>query len=274
MNAPGRLIVNADDWGRDRVTTDRTMDCALSGSVSSVSAMVFMEDSKRAAEIARERRLDAGLHLNFTTPFSGPTCTAETRRHLEKASSWLRRYRLAQAIFHPMLTKSFQYLIAAQWDEFHRLYGYEPVRIDGHHHMHLCANVLLGRLLPEGTIVRRSFSFSPGERSNANLQYRRAVDWLLVRRHRTTDYFFSLFDPGSDRLDRIVELSRLFVVEVETHPAIPGEYRFLIEGEIFRLGAGVKVASGYCVSDRSNGDRPATPRFSNRINTGRRSWTL
>ena len=35
-----------------------------------VSAMVFMEDSERAASIARADAIDAGLHLNFTTAFS------------------------------------------------------------------------------------------------------------------------------------------------------------------------------------------------------------
>ena len=40
----GLLILNADDWGRDRLTTDRILDCCLLEAVSSVSAMVFMED--------------------------------------------------------------------------------------------------------------------------------------------------------------------------------------------------------------------------------------
>ena len=39
------VIVNADDWGRDVATSDRTLDCMLHGAISSVSAMVFMEDS-------------------------------------------------------------------------------------------------------------------------------------------------------------------------------------------------------------------------------------
>src|SRR5580704_8891452 len=64
----GLLILNADDWGRDRETTERIFDCVRRGTVSSVSAMVFMQDSERAAGIAREANVDAGLHMNFTTP--------------------------------------------------------------------------------------------------------------------------------------------------------------------------------------------------------------
>ncbi|MGH9342549.1 MAG: hypothetical protein ACRD19_02125, partial [Terriglobia bacterium] len=47
------VIVNADDWGCDAFTTGRSLDCVLQGTVSSVSAMMFMEDSERAADLAR-----------------------------------------------------------------------------------------------------------------------------------------------------------------------------------------------------------------------------
>ncbi|HET6489004.1 MAG TPA: ChbG/HpnK family deacetylase, partial [Syntrophales bacterium] len=65
------LIVNADDWGRNRVATDRSLELHRNGRITAVSAMVFMEDSERAAELARMNGLDVGLHLNFTTPFNG-----------------------------------------------------------------------------------------------------------------------------------------------------------------------------------------------------------
>ncbi|MDR3735988.1 MAG: ChbG/HpnK family deacetylase, partial [Acidobacteriaceae bacterium] len=66
------VIVNADDWGRDAATTLRTLGCVLCGAVSSVSAMVFMENSEQAAQLARKHAVDAGLHLNFTERLSAP----------------------------------------------------------------------------------------------------------------------------------------------------------------------------------------------------------
>ena len=60
------------------------------------------------------------------------------------------------------LAGTFRDVVAAEIDEYRRLYGTEPQRIDGHHHMHLCANVLQGGLLPAGTVVRRNFSVSAG----------------------------------------------------------------------------------------------------------------
>src|SRR5206468_7588892 len=188
----GGLIINADDWGRDRKNTEKAFECVLRGTVSSVSAMVFMEDSERAAALALERGIDAGLHLNFTTSFSAEGCPAGLVARQEELRRYLLRHRLAQVIFHPGLIRSFEYVVAAQLDEFRRLYGVDPDRLDGHHHMHLCANVLLGGLLPPGTLVRRNFSFQHGEKSLWNRLYRRLVDGILARRHRMVDFFFSL----------------------------------------------------------------------------------
>ena len=248
----GLLIINADDWGRDRETTERTFECILRGAVSSVSAMVFTEDSERAAAIARERGIDAGLHLNFTMPFSSQNCPAPLMERQCELGRHLSRHRLSQLVFYPSLARSFEYVVSAQIDEFCRLYGAAPRRLDGHHHMHLCANVLLGRLLPPETVIRRNFSFQPGEKSFGNRFYRKVVDRMLAQRHRLTDYFFSLppLEPPG-RLERIFSLARRFVVEVETHPLDAEEYRFLAGGEIFRWAGDVPIASGFAV--RSNG---------------------
>ena len=80
------LIINADDWGYDAHTTTRALTCVERGSISSVSAMVFMEDSERAAAVARDRGIDAGLHLNLDTPFSKVPMTAATWRNTKPGS--------------------------------------------------------------------------------------------------------------------------------------------------------------------------------------------
>jgi YdjC-like protein/Glycosyl transferase family 2 len=247
----GRLIVNADDWGEDRETTDRILECILCGTISSVSAMVFMEDSERAAAIARERRIDAGLHLNLTEPFSAHATPTRVIEHHKRISRFLSRHRFAQVIFHPKLIDSFRYVVEAQLEEFNRLYGARPQRIDGHHHMHLCANVVLGRLLPAGTIVRRNFSFGPGEKSFANRFYRRIVDRMLISRHRIVDYFTALtpLEPAG-RLERIFSLAREHVVELETHPFNPEEYKLLAGSEFLRRAGNLQIASRFILPRR------------------------
>jgi predicted glycoside hydrolase/deacetylase ChbG (UPF0249 family) len=252
-SAGGSLIINADDWGRTRETTDRTLECSERGWISSVSAMVFMEDSERAGDLARERGISAGLHLNFTTPFSAENCPAKLQEHQQRIAQRLLRHRFAPVVFYPDLIRSFEYVVSAQCDEFDRLYGGVPQRLDGHHHLHLCTNVLLGHLLPAGTVVRRNFSFVPGEKSFANRLYRRAIDRLLSRRHVVTDFFFSILPLApEERLDCIFSLARRFVVEVETHPVNPEEYHFLAEGGISRQISGCEIASCFTVSTNGN----------------------
>jgi len=244
--AGGLLIINADDWGRDARTTDRILDCALLGTLSSVSAMVFMEDSERAAEMARESGIDAGLHLNLTARFSAPHCSAQLLECHRRVSAYLLRHPLARVVFHPGLVRSFEYVVSAQMDEFQRLYKKPPDRLDGHHHAHLCANVLVQELLPEGLFVRRNFSFQPSEKSWGNRLYRRIVDGLLARRHRLVDFFFSLAPLEPERrLQRIFLLARQYAVEVGTHPINQQEYEFLAGERIFRWTKEVPIASRF-----------------------------
>jgi len=244
----GKLIINADDWGRDQETTARILSCVARGSISSVSAMVFMADSERAAAVAREQEIDAGLHLNLTDPLSADNCWRELTDRQHEVATYLLRHRYSQLLFNPALARSFDYVVSAQIEEYGRLYGVPPGRLDGHHHMHLCANVLFGRLIPRGIMVRRNFSFSPAEKSWPNRYYRRIIDNLLARRHRLTDFFFSLapLDPP-ERLQRILSLSRNFAVEVETHPVNPEEFRFLESRKIFRLAADLCIAKGFSI---------------------------
>jgi predicted glycoside hydrolase/deacetylase ChbG (UPF0249 family) len=243
----GLFVINADDWGRDSQTTDRSLECSLHGAISSVSAMVFMQDSERAAAVALERGIDAGLHLNLVEPFSGSGFPAALLERQQQIARYLLRHRLAQVMFHPGLIRAFEYVVKAQLEEFHRIYGGEPERIDGHHHMHLCANVLVQKLMPSGTAVRRNFSFEHGEKSVWNRLYRKNVDRRLGRRHRLTDFFFSLPPLEPARLQRIFSLSNQFIVEVETHPVNPAEYRYLSDGELFRQ-IGDRIAQPSVVS--------------------------
>lgn len=250
----GMLIINADDWGRDTNTTDRMLECLVRRSVSSVSAMVFMSDSERSARLAREHGIDAGLHLNLTLGFSAPSCPANLKERQRKLVAFLTRHPLARVMFHPGLMNAFEYVVKSQLEEFGRLFGVSPRRIDGHHHAHLCANVLLGKLLPEGTLVRRNFSFLPGEKSLANRLYRKAMDSRLAQRHQIVDYLFPLapLEPRA-RLERIRSLAERQVVEVETHPVNADEYKFLTGEEVVRWANGTPIAHGFlsACSDRN-----------------------
>jgi predicted glycoside hydrolase/deacetylase ChbG (UPF0249 family) len=229
----GLLVINADDWGQDDYTTKCILSCVRAGTVTSVSAMVFMEDSVNGAEVARVANVDAGLHINLTTPFTAPGCPTGLRDRQSRIVGYLRAHRWARMLFHPLLVADFDYVVKAQLEEFQRLYGAAPARLDGHHHMHLCANVLLQRLLPAGTRVRRNLSFAAGEKSVVNRAYRRCVDTALAHRHRLTDFLLTLDALcASNRVEWALQLARVHLVEIETHPAVSAESAFLASAPV------------------------------------------
>jgi len=249
------VIVNADDWGLNTATTNRICECAQARTLSSVSAMVFMDDSPRAALLAREFNIDAGIHLNFTCGFTGRDLPTLLVEHHRRVHTFLRRQRYARVVFHPLLVNSFDYVVKAQLEEFARLYGAPPSRLDGHHHMHLCANVMAQKLLPAGTIVRRNQSFAVGEKQGINRWYRRMQDRHLSQRHRTTDYFFDILPTEPPRLKRLLDLARESNVEFEVHPGRIEEHKYLMSGEFPRCAENVVVARGYQL--RAPGSGPA-----------------
>jgi hypothetical protein len=204
-----------------------------------------MEDSERAASLAHTHSVDAGLHLNLTEAFTAPDIPMKLREHHEKLVRFLRGGRRGMLLPNQLLAGSFEYLVHAQLEEFERLYGTRPRHIDGHHHIHLCANVRRQNLLPAGTSVRRNFTFASGERSWLNRRIRAMQDRRLARRHTLTDYFFDLVPMSPHRLRRILDLAAQGDVEIECHPERDAEYEFLIGGGLNRLGYQVTIARGY-----------------------------
>jgi predicted glycoside hydrolase/deacetylase ChbG (UPF0249 family) len=226
------LIINADDWGRSQAETDVALEYYKHGRITSVSAMVFMEDSERAAELANENKLDVGLHVNFSERFTAGNYSETLRGYHRRTVAFLTRNKYAQLIYNPFLQREFSYSYAAQAEEFTRLFGKLPSHVDGHHHMHLCANLLFSAAIPAGTKVRRNFSFGPGEKSFLNRAYRALVDRWLSRRYRLPDYFFDLTQCIEEqKLDRVAALAESRKVELMTHPILPLESEYLISDQ-------------------------------------------
>lgn len=239
------LIVNADDLGRLPDATDRILACHAKRRITSTSAMVFMGDSERAAKLALESGIELGLHINLSERFTANSVPARLRECHNRICGFLTTSKYALLIYHPLLRRQFRYVIEAQQAEFLRLYGREPSHLDGHQHMHLASNVLLENMLPQGTKVRRSFSFRAGEKNWLNRYYRATVDRRLAKRHRLTDYFFSIAQYlDLDRLGGIIQLAKEANVELMTHPHLQKEYDFLMDEEFSRALSAVRVA-GY-----------------------------
>lgn len=227
------LIINADDWGRSAGQTNAILSCYEQGRITSASAMVFMADSERAARLALDTGLDVGLHLNLSEPFAGNGYSSYIKIQHNRIIRFLRLTKYSHLLYYPFLRKSISEVYKVQTDEFYRLYGKPPSHVDGHHHMHLCANMVIGNVIPAGVKVRRNFSFWPGEKGFVNRTYRRFVDDWLARQYRMPDYFFGLPQCIEQRKwDRVEALAQSSTVELMTHPDVAAEGEYL-KGEAF-----------------------------------------
>lgn len=223
------LIVTADDYGRTRLATDRILEVFLNDRVTSTSGMVFMQDSERAASLALDHDLEVGLHLNFTEEFNAGNVSVKLCEHQSKVRSFLTKNKWFQIAYNPFLADSFKFLFLSQRDEFIRLYKRPPDHYNGHHHMHLCANVLIGQLLPSDTPVRGAFSFDGTVRNPFKLLCRRIIGRWITKRFMSTDGFFSIA-PVHDqkRLRSIIVRAAEETIEIEVHPENLNEMNFLL----------------------------------------------
>jgi predicted glycoside hydrolase/deacetylase ChbG (UPF0249 family) len=191
--------------------------------------MVFMEDSIRAASLALSGDLPVGLHINFTEPFTAAV-KPQVRACHELLMRFFGRSSYHRFLFNPLLSKHVACSFRAQYDEFVRLYRREPTHFDGHHHIHLCANMLLSAILPGGSRIRRSFTLDKAESSTIKRIVRRIIDGMLKRKYRTTDYFFRLnVETPLEQVRRLVQMAKRSTVELEVHPESPWQYDFLMK---------------------------------------------
>ncbi|MBC7195639.1 MAG: ChbG/HpnK family deacetylase [Deferribacterales bacterium] len=230
------LIITADDFGLDNHATNNILLAYRSNRITCASAMVFMADSLRAAKMSSELDIEVGLHINLTWPFTQPEMSSLLQKHQNAISSYLLKSKLSQLIYNPTLKKSFDLVFRAQEEEFMRLYGRPPAFYNGHQHMHLCANVILGKYLPHDIPIRRTFTFSWGEKNPFNILYRRLLDYYINRRYISTDSFYSLSPlKNIEKLYKIFKVSKMQNVELMVHPNREEEFLFISSDKYLEL---------------------------------------
>ena len=230
------LIINADDWGKNEKTTDNILKCFKKGRISSTSAMMFMEDSKRAADIALFENISVGLHINFTEKFADKKPSEKLFDAQEKIIKYLKKNKFAQLIYNPFLKKEFNFVYQAQYNEFINIYKKEPSHINGHHHMHLCTNMIIGKVIPKKSKVRLSFSFKAGQKGLINRIYRMLVNKWLKNNYVVSDYFYSIAPiEKTQRLKDIIRKSLTHNVELMVHPDEQREYEYLLSDDFMKI---------------------------------------
>ncbi len=247
MSGGGLLIVNADDLGLAEPETDAILSCWSHGAITSATAMVWMRDSARAAELVRATELPVGLHLNLVEPFSAPGVPEDVSAAQRRVAQRLRSGRGHRYVYHPGWARDFERCIAAQLARFTELFGRAPTHVDGHQHMHLVPNALLSRALGGVERCRRPVNRMSSE-SRASRRLARATLAQVMRlRFTTTDRCFSLraLDPalgGTGVADKLA-LARRESVEVYVHPGWEDEFAVLRTPAWRAALAGYRVGS-------------------------------
>lgn len=220
-----RLILNADDYGRDKKTTDAIIESFRQGYITQMSLMVNMGDSERAVNIFKETGLDTvvGLHLNL---IEGVPITEEIKNYANwcdgngSFNNAIRSRPIFWKIADEAEKKAVEGELTAQITKY-RNYGLKPFHCDGHQHCHVRWSIM-PILFP----LLRDFGFRSVRRPNnirlLNFSMRRpslrerflnAIFFNNTKRFGlgTCDYMdgFAQFLPVADNLskgDKIIEI--------------------------------------------------------------------
>ncbi len=226
------LTINADDWGLRPDITDAILECWGDGLITCCSAMVHMEDSARAAALAKRVRLPVGLHVNLTTRFTDVTTADAVRGRQKAAAAYFTRAGWRRFIFDPLEYRSLNVCIGDQIDEFQRLYGAEPIHADGHQHVQIYPTVLGTAALGRVRSLRLSETFKRGERPSANRAYRYLINGWIKHRFDSAMRFVSLRDLHPDLggigIEHVVADAKHEDVEIMVHPGVREECRVLL----------------------------------------------
>lgn len=241
------LIVNADDLGYDRATSDAICEVFARGAITSASAMVFMEDSERALGLAIAAGLPVGLHLNLMEAYSGSGVgeaeRAEQAWTVERfQAGFARRWAPSRR-----LMESARGCVRLQLAEFERLRGARPTHVDGHQHGHLSTPVLWELSRSKDVPVRSSFTFRPGEKPRYNRVLRSLLNRGIGSRFASTRRFHSIRDLhpalGGRGIEEVVAEARDLEVEVMVHPGLADEYEVLVSEQWGRTIASAPTGS-------------------------------
>jgi predicted glycoside hydrolase/deacetylase ChbG (UPF0249 family) len=228
------LIINADDWGANRTCTDRILDCYLNDRITSTTAMLFMKDSVRASEMAREHGLPVGLHINFTREFAETGGRTALNYHQKRLVTYFAKSKFIRVIYNPAIRNSIFYSFVSQYDEFIRIFMKTPTHIDGHHHIHLCSNIICDNIIPKKVKIRPRLCGRGGEKNILAILSGKLIDYIIQQRYTVIGSVYKLGCSDSE-LSEIVNRAAVQDVELITHPARLEEYEYLKSESYARL---------------------------------------
>ena len=220
-----RIIVNADDFGRNAETNRRVIELAQSGHISSVSLIANAPAITEAlGELAKCSKLSKGVHLNLTefspltpTGHLGPLRECVNEQGLFRGEQFLRSIRITPALSEAIFVE-----LASQIDALLSM-GIQVSHFDSHNHVHNIPGLffVLKRLQRHFGIrkVRTTWNiFTPKKKTGWGWLFRKRL-WHLALRYYyptvTTDGFSSLADFFEVASSKALSFNS---VEVMVHP--------------------------------------------------------
>lgn len=226
-----KLIVNADDFGLHESVNEAIEDAHRHGIVTSTSLVVNGTAFEHARDIAkRNRKLNVGLHLNFTDeksvadPNKVRSLMGANGRFCGNHTTLFLKILRGEIKISDIVTET-----EAQIKKFYQT-GLKPTHIDGHRHVHLFSPIFnaLKPLFKKYHIERvRYLNIPYFEFKRGNLFKKLAASYLKTfsllnkRQYVHQDYFLGFFDAGHMDKDYFAYLLRKIkpgITEVNFHP--------------------------------------------------------
>ena len=220
-----KIIINADDLGRNAETNRKIIELAQSGHITSVSLIANAPAiGEVVGELTQFTKLSKGVHLNLTefnplTPLDklGALKECVNEQGLFRGEEFLRSRRITSALSEAIFVE-----LVAQVDAL-LARGIQVSHFDSHNHIHNIPSLFLviKRLQHHFGIrkVRTTWNiFSPQKEQGWSCRFRKHMWHLALRyyyRTVTTDGFSSLADFVEVASARVLEHSS---VEVMVHP--------------------------------------------------------
>ncbi len=132
-----KIIINVDDLGLSDFINQAVVDLAYKKRVTATSFMVAGSISDEHKAALHEMNIDIGLHLDFTGIYNSPL-TSNLKSIL--FSTYTRRLDKIKVITN----------IKQQFDLFEEQFGYPPIFVDGHQHVHqfpIIRNALIDEII-------------------------------------------------------------------------------------------------------------------------------
>jgi chitin disaccharide deacetylase len=203
-----RLIINADDFGRDRSCTEAIAEGLANGAVTATSIMANGKEFERACSLAHRLGLTCSIGVHLVLD-EGPPLSREMAPYLDADGSLCVRrslfplsHALARAV-EAELTAQIEKVIGA---------GIRPTHLDSHRHIH--TGFPIGRLVVRvarryGIQYVRPARTLGVRRGGAAMAYKWAFNRYLASQVETADRFGDIADlcmiQGHARLPGITE---------------------------------------------------------------------